>query len=723
MMPFDGRYGPGPTSGASPDAGQPAATPPPAPLAMPDQDLGRAPRRKVGEGCADPRTRLARLVVFAGTPALTIAGFFQMLAVFDPDRVSALQWLLLGLVTLTVAWIGFSALAAVAGLIAGPRLPASGDRPLGRTALVMPLYNEDPGPSFAALQAMGEALIAEGARDSHEIFVLSDSRDPDIWVRETAALARLRAALPGMAVWYRRRQANVGRKAGNLRDFVERWGGRYEAMLVLDADSVMAGETILEMGRRLAAEPRLGLLQSVPALAGATSAFGRLQQFAARLYGPVIARGTAAWSGNDGNYWGHNALIRTRAFAEACGLPVLAGRRPFGGHVMSHDFVEAALMRRAGWKVRMDPDLGGSWEGAPPSLIDLAARDRRWAQGNLQHVKVIGAAGLAWPSRVHFGIGIGAYLMSPLWLALLATGLVLTVQTLNIQPRYFSDSYQLFPDWPVFDAARMFALLMAALALLLLPKLIGLARALLSGGTARAFGGRARLVAGFVAEVLLSALYAPVLMVMQVAQIAEVLAGRDSGWSAQSRDGGPTPWRIVLARHWHHCLIGLVIGATLALLAPGQLVWLAPVLAGLALAPVASRLSGSVTAGAALARAGLLVTPEERAEPAVLARARRLRAAYGDDLEGLDLAALAREPGRVARHLAALDGGEPPGDRVVWLAHITARAKLEAVEDPEAALALLTAEERLALAGSPALLGLWTCRPAAPAEGMSLAGE
>jgi membrane glycosyltransferase len=645
-----------------------------------------------------------------------------MLAVFDPERASALQFVLLGLVTVTIAWIGFSALAAVAGLLAGPRRPWSGGKQLHRVALVMPLYNEDPAPSFAALQALGEGIVARGGGEAHEIFILSDTRDPDIWVKETAGLARLRAALPGMAVWYRRRLANKGRKAGNLREFVESWGARYDAMLVLDADSVMDGGTVMEMGRRMAASPRLGILQTVPTLAGGSSMFARLQQFAGRLYGPVIARGTAAWQGLDGNYWGHNALIRTRAFAEACGLPDLPGRKPFGGHILSHDFVEAALIRRAGWEVRMDSDLEGSYEGSPPSILDLAARDRRWAQGNLQHCKVIGAKGLRWPNRVHFAIGIGSYLMSSVWLLMILTGLVLTAQGLVRQPIYFSENFQLFPNWPVFDSIRMFWLLVGALGLLMLPKIVGLLEVLASRHAARAFGGRLRLVAGFLAEIIVSALYAPVLMLMQVAQVVEILRGRDSGWNAQTRDGAATPWPVALARHWHHAVAGIAPAALLAWFAPAQLVWLSPVLVGLALAPLSSRLSGSAALGAAFARAGLFVTPEERVVPESLARAAALRPEYAGAIAGRVLAELARDEAARADQIAALDG-ELPGDRVVWLAHITARAKLEAVEDPDAALALLTLDERLALGGSPALLALWARRPAPRPETFSLAGE
>ena len=256
-----------------------------------------------------------------------------------------------------------------------------------------------------------------GANEAFEIVVLSDSTNADAWIRETVAIDGLRRSLASvMPVWYRRRWRNVARKSGNLEDFVTRWGGRYDHMIVLDADSLIDAPTLTRLVQMMHADPALGILQTAPQLIGARTFFGRLQQFAACAYGPVISRGLAAWSGDSANYWGHNAIIRVRAFADCCGLPELEGRKPFGGHVLSHDFVEAALMRRGGWKVRMATDCGGSWEESPPSLIDVAIRDRRWAQGNLQHMKIIGASGLSFASRLHLGIGIMSYLSSPLWL-------------------------------------------------------------------------------------------------------------------------------------------------------------------------------------------------------------------------------------------------------------------------------------------------------------------
>lgn len=682
-----------------------AATPPEAPLAMPAQDLRR--RARVRFRRPSLRVLAARITAFGGAALLSGFAAEQMLRVFAPGTIGTLQWLLLGLFVPTFLWIAFSATTALAGLLFSPRAPRpAGDAPLRTlTAIVMPVYHEDAAGSFGALAALGRGLHALGHGAAFEIFVLSDSRDADAWVRETTAFAALRRALDGaMPAWYRRRERNIGRKAGNVEEFVHRWGARYDFMLPLDADSVMAPEVVVEMVRRMEAAPDLALLQTVPALAGGETPFARLQQFAGAVHGPVVARGVAAWQGEDGNYWGHNALIRVRAFADCAGLPELRGRPPFGGRILSHDFVEAALLRRAGWAVRMDPDLRGSWEGAPPSLLAAAARDRRWAQGNFQHLGVIGARGLRWPNRAHFAIGIASYLMSPLWLAFLLVGFVITGQAALFRPEYFAEGYQLFPNWPRFDSVRMGWLLVLSFGLLLWPKLLGLAMALASRSRRRAFGGGLRLVAGSVVELVASALVAPALMLLQSRHVASILAGSDTGWAPQERRGAVLPWRTALAAHGGHAVVGVLAAVAIAVLQPELLVWTAPVLVGLIAEPALSRASGAPRLGAALARAGLLDVPEDRALPAPLREGQHwAQRIAGEAARGLaDLLSDARLR---AEHIAGLGPvRERPLDGPEGLARVTARAKIAVARDRETALRALDSGERVALAERPRLL-------------------
>jgi len=352
-----------------------------------------------------------------------------------------------------------------------------------------------------------------------------------------------------MPVWYRRRWLNVARKSGNIEDFVTRWGGRYDHMIVLDADSLIDAPTLKRLVQAMQADPKLGILQTAPQLIGAKTFFARLQQFAACVYGPVITRGLSAWSGDSGNYWGHNAIIRVSAFAQYCGLPKLKGRKPFGGFVLSHDFVEAALMRRGGWKVRHGHRLRRLVEESPAHADRHRGSRPPLAQGNLQHMKIIGSAGLRFISRMHLGVGIMSYLSSPLWLLMITIGFALAIQSRLIRPEYFSHDFQLFPTWPRFDVALMMALFWFSMLVLLIPKTIGLIRALLSKRIRRGAGGVIGVTASFLLEAILSALYAPILMVVQCRHVFEVFLGRDSGWKPQRRDSVGTTWSD--AWHFH----------------------------------------------------------------------------------------------------------------------------------------------------------------------------
>ena len=673
------------------------------PIDMPVQDLRHGGAR-MPVGRASARTRLARLIMVAGTLGLTGYGVYEMLGIVNFPSMTTLQGVMIFFFAITFAWIAFSAASAIAGLLAPPVRPRA-DAPLTTlTALVMPIYNEDPARTTAGLCAMAEALAELGAAQHFEIVVISDSTNVDAWIGESLAVDQMRRDLREiMPVWYRRRWHNTGRKAGNVEEFVKRWGGRYDHMIVLDADSLMAAPTLVELTRRMQADPKLGILQTVPMLIGHSSLFSRAQQFAGRVYGALIARGVASWSGNEGNYWGHNAIIRVAAFAQACGLPQLPGRRPFGGHVLSHDFVEAALMRRAGWKVQMAPDLDGSWEESPPSLVDVAIRDRRWAQGNLQHSKIMGADGLAFTNRAHFFIGIMSYVSSPLWLMLLVVGFALTLQATLIRPEYFSHTFQLFPDWPRFDAERMMRLFVFTMIVLFTPKMLGLVRTLVVPRVRRGCGGFLGVTLSTLFETVISALYAPVMMLVQTQHVIEILTGRDSGWNSQRRHASMTAWAEAWNVHWPHLLIGILIGVIAFFISPTLLAWLAPTLLGLLLAVPMSKLSGSVKIGRLLRWLGLLRTPEEKHLPPLVRRRNELldraQAMPGDGLRYIARnrqARYAHVTGNLPR--PAESRGHPDSHR------LTAERKVLDAKTLNEALSWLAPAERVHVAGDPRLL-------------------
>jgi|HigsolmetaAR203D_1030402.scaffolds.fasta_scaffold00061_89 Membrane glycosyltransferase len=673
------------------------------PLAMPVQDLAHAPASEPLEP-PEARVIIARVLSVGGMLAITTYGVREMLAVVSVSDMTFLQGVMLAFFAVTLAWIGFAAASAIAGLLIPPQKFPSASPADSRTALVMPIYNEDPSRTTAALQAMAEDLARIDAAQYFEIVILSDSTHADAWIAESLAVDRLRRALRDiMPVWYRRRWHNIGRKAGNVEEFVKRWGGRYDYMIVLDADSLMTAETLIELVRRMQADPQLGILQTVPLLIGSTSLFARLQQFAGRVYGALIARGVAAWSGDEGNYWGHNAIIRVAAFAQACGLPQLPGRRPFGGHVLSHDFVEAALIRRAGWKVRMATDLEGSWEESPPSLVDIAIRDRRWAQGNLQHTKIIGASGLKLTNRAHFLIGIMSYLSSPLWLMLLLVGFALTLQASLIRPEYFTSEFQLFPNWPVFDAPRMTKLFIFTMIVLFTPKVLGWLRSLCVSHVRKGCGGVLGLTVSTVVETILSALYAPVMMLVQTQHVVSILTGRDSGWGPQRRHAALPAWREALSVHWPHVAIGLSFSVIAYLLSPELLAWLSPTLAGLLLAIPLSRVSGSPHAGGLLARLGLLRTPEEHRLPTLMLRRDEL-VRESPALPRDALRFIVRNRQAMLAHIAG-NLPRPPETRGHPDPHrLTAERKVMDARTLQEALSWLGPAERVHVAGDPLLL-------------------
>ncbi len=422
----------------------------------------------------------------------------------------------------------------------------------------MPAYNEQPSRIMAELQAIDESLREIGAGDAFDLFILSDTTDPDIWIAEEAGFLALRERTGGHArIFYRRRPRNIARKSGNIAEWVRRFGGAYQQFLILDADSLMAGETLVRLVGAMERHPDVGLIQTLPIITGATTLFARMQQFAGRVYGPLIAHGIAWWHGAEGNYWGHNALIRTRAFAEQAGLPELAGRKPFGGPIMSHDFVEAALMRRGGWAIHMVPGVRGSYEEVPPTLTDLAVRDRRWCQGNLQHAAVLPTRGLRAISRLHLLTGIGSYITAPLWLLFILTGILIAVQARFVQPDYFPQGKALFPSWPVIDPVRAMWMFIGTMGLLLVPKLLGCVAILVHRRERRGCGGALRLFLGLLLETLVAGLMAPVVMLTQSIDVVAILIGRDSGWSAQRREDGGIPARETRRLYRRHTVLGI----------------------------------------------------------------------------------------------------------------------------------------------------------------------
>jgi membrane glycosyltransferase len=461
------------------------------------------------------------------------------------------------------------------------------------------------------------------------------------------------------------------------------------------------------------ADPDSGIIQTLPLIINRNTLFARVQQFAARIYGPVIAAGLSAWMGRDGNYWGHNAIIRTRAFADHCGLPDLTGKPPFGGHILSHDFVEAALILRAGWDVYMLPTLLGSYEESPPSLIDLSARDRRWCQGNLQHIRVLPAKGLRWQTRQHFATGIFSYLASPLWASQLIIGIMIVLQAAYIRPEYFSDEFSAYPAWPRFDAERSLALFAFTMIILIAPKFFGLALALIEQRTRKKSGGPILLILSSLFEILMSALLAPIMMLIQSGSVIQILLGRDTGWNPQRRDDGSIPFSDIVRRHRSHTALGIVMLMAGLIISPSLVAWMSPTIAGLILAIPLSWATAQLGLGLALKRFGILQTPEEIAPPPIAvaanAKAQELAEMGEDEADGLAL--IHRDEEFRALHDAYLPVAHHRKRGEISVDRAMAEAKLADANSFEEARRWLNRKERMVVLHDRALIDVMVRLP------------
>jgi len=619
---------PTPATGHTPDTG-------------PTPDTGHTPPPVIVDPISDHslrrQARWRRLLFFGPTFLTALAAGVLMFDILKVNGQTALNCLALPLFVVLFGWISGAFWAAVIGFVVRLRSgdpavlqqrPAPAQPLRGRSAIVTPIYNEDTARVFAGTDAIWQSLQQQPCAASFDLFILSDTRDPAIAIAEEAAWRALvaRRGADGR-LFYRRRSENLGRKSGNLAEFIRNWGGAYDYMIVLDADSIMSGQALVSLAELMDAHPHVGIIQTLPLLAGRDTLFARMLQFAVRLNGLMLASGLAFWQLGESNYWGHNAILRLRAFAEHCALPRLPGAPPFGGEILSHDIVEAGFMRRAGYQVWLVPDISGSWEEVPSNVIDYAARDRRWAQGNMQHVGVVPMQGLHWLNRLHLLTGILSYASSPLWLLVLILSSVVTCIQAVAGHQYFQPgAISLFPSWPQYRDGEIAAVLTMTVIVLLVPKMLGAVLVIRDRASRAAFGGTYRIIGGFLFEQLLSILLAPTMMLFHSEFVVRALLGRSVGWDAQARGDRGISWREALQRHRWHLAIGLVWGSVILLLAPNFIWWMSPVIIGMLLAVPFTVLTSRADLGRALRARGWLLTPEETRQPPELAAAAASRA-------------------------------------------------------------------------------------------------
>jgi membrane glycosyltransferase len=486
--------------------------------------------------------------------------------------------------------------------------------PEARTAIIMPICNEDVATVFAGLRATCESVATTGHAKQFDVFVLSDSYNPETAAAERAAWEDLRAALaespnqPQVEVYYRLRTRRTHRKAGNVADFCRRWGKDYRYMVVLDADSVMSGDCLTSMVKLMEANPTAGIIQTATQAIGHVTLHARAQQFASRVTGRLFTLGMQFWQLGESHYWGHNAIIRVEPFMKHCALAPIKGTGGMSGGIMSHDFVEAALMRRAGYNVWLVSDLVGSYEQQPPDLLAELQRDRRWCQGNLQNARLMAEPGIHPVHRAMFVTGTMAYVSAPLWLAFLTLGTAL----------WLSGS-SLVSSWSVLPA-ELAGLWIWTLCLLFLPRVLGIA-AVLMRGEQRQYGGTWGLVKSSVLESALAIVQAPVRMLAHSLFVLVALTGIKLDWKSPPREANAVPWKIAATQLAPMTLVIAMLAVGVAMIDPSALIWLMPVGLPLLLAIPLTVLTSQIALGTTLRDRGFLLIPEESRSPAVLRRA------------------------------------------------------------------------------------------------------
>ena len=585
-----------------------------------------------------PGKPLRRYVYVILSVLTAISGVYIMFDILSANDLTPLEAIILVLFGISFTWLALAFWSGLFGFflqmlridpltLKSTKGMLADTSPIKcRTAVVMPVYNEDTHRVIAGFEATLRSLEKTGEIAHFDFFLLSDTTNLTIAQAERDAWQQLTGRLGDLAqqTFYRRREKNISRKVGNLAEFCQRWGANYENMIVLDADSIMAGDCLLKMVRAMQANPRTGLIQTIPIPVRQTTFFGRFVQFAAVLYSPMLATGLAFWQSDAANYWGHNAIIRMRAFIDHCGLPTLAGKAPFGGDILSHDFVEAAMLRRAGWDVFLLADLEGSYEEVPCNIIDYAKRDRRWVQGNIQHLGIVDTKKLHPISRMHFLLGAIAYITSLIWMLMLVLSTADAVVRAINSNVYFTDVYQLYPTWPIAKTELIIALILLTTTLLMGPKLLGVIVTITH--RRKQFGGARAIVKGTIIETLFAVLIAPIMMVYHAYFVISVFLGFKVNWDSQDREGRLLPWGECIARTSKMTIAALAWGYMTFTYAPIFFWWLLPVITGLVLASALVRYSSSLDWGRRAREHKIFLTPDETSEDPVLTHLNELLA-------------------------------------------------------------------------------------------------
>jgi membrane glycosyltransferase len=559
------------------------------------------------------RALYAALVVLTAAAVLWLAGI-----AVPPTSFGGIAFLLLFSVTVPWAVVGFW--NAVIGLLVMrlAKNPAVAVNPMAATikgdepivtcsAILMCIRNESPDQVIRNLQPLMQGLVDARVEHKFHVYILSDSSFPEVLAAEAAQfdglIAKWQDRIP---IIYRRRAENIGFKSGNIRDFCNRWGHDHDFAVVMDADSYMPAETVLRLVRIVQANPSLGILQTVVGMPS-TSVFARVFQFGMRLGMRSYTIGSAWWQGDCGPYWGHNAIIRLAPFIAHCDMPLLPGDGPLSGHILSHDQVEAALMRRAGYEVRVLPVDGVSFEENPPTLMEFSRRDLRWLHGNMQYWQLLTMPGLKPVSRFQLAFAIWMYLGSPAWMAMTAIGTILMA---------LSETSAQFVPVQAGAGTALFAITMV---MAFAPKIATVIDVLLEDAHRRSFGGTVAFVLNLIVEAFFMLMLAPIVALAHTIFLVRLfLFRRGTTWNSQARTSHAVPWSLAFAKLWPQTIAGCTVLGVVALKSPIDLGFALMGTSGLILAAPFAVGTASPLMGRLFVRIGVARIPEEHEHPPAL---------------------------------------------------------------------------------------------------------
>lgn len=603
--------------------------------------------------------------------AQTLIASWSLTNTFPYPWLNGFQIAIVGLFAILFSWISFGFWTSLVGfwlLWKGTSrfsidalAPEADGRPLcSQTAVLMPICSEDVDRAFSGVEATYRSLAATGNLGHFDFFILSDTSDAEQQFEEEVAWAQLcRNAQAFGKIFYRHRRNNIKRKSGNIADFLRRWGYQYNYMIVLDADSLMSGRMLVRLASIMERYPQAGIIQTAPRTINRESLYARVQQFANHVYGPMLTAGLRFWQLGESYYWGHNAILRVQPFIRHCGLGRLPGKPPLGGEILSHDFVEAALMGRADWAVWILEDSSGSYEENPPSLLEELKRDRRWCQGNLQHLKLIFSDRLRGGHRAIFIMGVMAYASAFFWFVFLILSSIEAAAQSVLPPVYFSSQPSLFPLWPQWRPEWAIALISTTAVLLFVPKFLCFLLIWKKGET-RQFGGFIPLCASIFCEIVASSSLAPVRMWFHSKFVMQTLLGRRIKWGAQQRTDNQTGWLEAARVHGGATAFALLWIGAMWRLNSSFVWWLLPVAVPLALSIPLSVYSSRISLGRRLRQWRLLLIPEEINPPGIVRNLEanlNRRRRTNNELFGFNR--VARDSFAYAVHIGLLRGKAP----------------------------------------------------------------